>query len=147
MYDCIECLCIRSTANAASLGHQNPDAPASDFGEWQEELMCKCDIFSRRLEEFEVDVAEDFGHGEEHFSSSKTGCVKYVSSLESAGSRRGPTDFKPIHCRDPLPKATRYFSSFWRPSRSIHRSGTKLYESGKMVSLWCMKTLVIPTGV
>lgn len=55
--------------------------------------------------------------------------------------------FIPMHCRDPLVKATRYFSRCLRCSGSNHRSGTKLYESGKIFSLWCMKTLVIPTGV
>lgn len=53
----------------------------------------------------------------------------------------------PIHCLLPLVNVTIYRSSFFAAPGSIHRSGVKVYESGKMVSLWCIITEVIPTGV
>lgn len=45
------------------------------------------------------------------------------------------TYFIPRHLLDPELKETIYFSRYFRSSRSSHRSGTKLYESGNISSL------------
>jgi hypothetical protein len=52
-----------------------------------------------------------------------------------------------LHCRDPLVKATIYWTKYLHCSGSNHRSGMKLHQSGNTLSLWFMKTLVMLTGV
>jgi hypothetical protein len=53
----------------------------------------------------------------------------------------------PIHMRDPLLKATMYFSSLFLSAGSVQRSGLKRYESGKMDSSWCIRRQLMLMGV
>lgn len=71
---------------------------------------------------------------------------RWGGELDMIEGLGGNTYVIPRHCLLPLENETMYFSSAL-PSSPSQRSGMNSYEFGKMVSLWCIRTDVMPTGV
>lgn len=90
-------------------------------------------------------ISENCGDCQKYFSLRESNVPMLMHCYIETSQRRN-TYGMPMHCLESLLNATRYFSRCSRCVGSIHRSGTKLCELGKMSSLWCMNKLVIPTG-